>query len=324
LSESTKAAVVSAVITGIFTVLAGVVVYFCTTNEPELSYSVVGGPALSNALGAKRIFVVEVRNAGKKEVSQTLTQVILKNGELSEAASEATAGVKLTEEKGPHLIDIRADLLNPGDVVKVSFLASLTTSGAEPNVVVRAPGVKASAETSKSNRLFDLSDPLKLAAFILPVIAAVLSTFLVAARVGFFGRLPGLAGTSGSGATLDRSELVAYLCAACGLYEESHQLRFGGSEVSWRGTSDFLLQRLQQVDSSLHMRYEAALRALLQFSNASAASRKAIRCAVDSIAQSPITDAEFQQIESNRIREGDDPILWRQQVKSFVGALGLN
>ncbi|WP_156885437.1 hypothetical protein [Massilia niastensis] len=318
-SESTKSALISAVLTGIFTVLAGVAVYFFTTKEPELVYSVVGGPALSNALGAKRIFVVEVRNEGKKEVSQTLIHVALKGGELSEAASEASPGVKVLEEKTPNLINIKADLLNPGDSVKVSFLASLVTTGIEPTVAVRSPGVKATAENSKLDEKSILANPNKIMAFILPI-AAALASYLVSARVGRIRRI--VEGRSPN-PSLDQSEITAYLCAACGLHEEANQLRFGGSEVSYRGTSDFIMQKALQADATLRIRYEAALRALLHFAPTSTNSRKSIRYAINSISSNQITDEEFEQIEGNVIKEGDDPIVWRRNVTSFVSQLGI-
>lgn len=122
--STTKTAVVTAVLTGIFTVAAGVATYWLTTKEPE-PYSVAGGPALAASTGSKRIFVVELRNSGRKEVSQAMVHLSVKQGELTETASEASAGVKLTEERTSRQVEIRADLLNPGDIVKVSTLISL-------------------------------------------------------------------------------------------------------------------------------------------------------------------------------------------------------
>lgn len=140
--SGTKTAVITAVLTGVFTVLAGVATYWFTTKEPALSYSVIAGPAVSGAGGTKRIYVVEVRNSGSKEVAQTLVQLALKTGELTEVAAEATPGVKMTEEKTARQIDIRADMLNPGDTVKLSLLMSLVPPETEPIVTVRAPGFK--------------------------------------------------------------------------------------------------------------------------------------------------------------------------------------
>ncbi|QNA90230.1 hypothetical protein G4G28_20135 [Massilia sp. Dwa41.01b] len=309
MTESTKTAIITAVLTGIFTVVAGVATYWFTTKEPELSYSVVGGPALSNASGSKRIFVVEVRNDGKKEVAQTLIQVSLKFGELSEAASEASPGVKLAEEKTQHQIDIRADLLNPGDAVKVSFLTALASQNGQPTVVVRAPGVKAIAESSKSNNPLDIA----LLPLILGTLAAVLSTFLMAARIGFLGRLVGFAGPS-----LDQSEISANICAACGLHDEANRLRFGGPEISYRGTADFLLQQALSVEEPRRKKYDMALRGLLLFADTTPNTQYTIRYAIEFLAGSPISDADFEELKNKKTREGEDPVVWRQRLVTFV------
>lgn len=312
MTESTKTAIITAVLTGIFTVLAGLATFWFTNKDPELSYSIAGGPALSNALGAKRIFVVEVRNAGKKEVAQTLIQIDLKSGELNEAASEASPGVKVIEEKTPHRIDIRADILNQGDVVKVSFLASLNTPGSYPVVTVRAPGVKAVAEATNADRSFDLKDTKGWLSLLLPALAAVLSTFFIVARIGFLGRfLP-------SSFSLNQSELCAYVCAACGLYEEADQLRFSGGEISYRGAGDFLRQKAQRLDAAQRKPYETALRILLLYSKLAKGSEDSIRAALDSIISIPMTDLEVAEIRRNAITEGDNPIIWRQRVDSFI------
>ena len=155
MSESTtKTAIITAILTGVFTVVAGFTTYWLTTKEPELTFSVVGGPTLVGITGTKRIFVVEVRNSGKKEIAKTLVQLALKGGALSEVASEARPGVKLTEEKTQHQVDIHADSLNTGDFVKVSFLTSHVSPDAEPKVVVRAAGVQAIEESKKREGLF--------------------------------------------------------------------------------------------------------------------------------------------------------------------------
>lgn len=313
MTDSMKTAVVTAILTGVFTVIAGVATYWFTNKEPELSYSVAGGPALSSDSGAKRIFVVEVRNAGKKEVVQTLIQIDLKDGDLNEAASEASPGVKVVEEKTPHRINISADVLNQGDVVKVSFLASLISRDADPVVTVRAPGVKAVAEATKIDHAFDLTQSKRLLPLLLAALAAVLSTFFIVARIGVFGRL-----TSFSSSGLDQCELAAYICAECGLYEEADQLRFGGGEISYRGAGDFLRQKAQRLSASQRQRYETALRTLLLVPRLAPNSLISIRSAVDSIAAIPMTDVEIETMRNNIVVENDDPINWRQRVNSYI------
>jgi hypothetical protein len=318
-NESTKTAIITAMLTGIFTIAAGIATFWFTTKEPELAYSVVGGPALSSALGTKRIFVVEVRNTGKKEVGQTLVQIALKSGELSEVASEASPGVKLVEEKTLHLTDIRADLMNPGDAVKVSFLASLTPPGSDPTVVVRAPGVKAVAESSKRDHPFNLTEPEGLLSLLAPALAAVLTSFVLLSRTGLIEKL----GLPTIGSSLDQSELCAYVCEACGLHDEADRVRFGGGEISYRGVADFLRHRAERLGIADRVRHETAMRALLLVSSMARGSSRAIRAGIDAIALAPLTDIEFEETKRQAFNEGTDPTVWRERINSFVHTRGL-
>jgi len=312
MTESTKTAIVTAVLTGVFTVIAGIATYWFTNKEPELSYSVVGGPALSNVAGSKRIFVVEVRNAGNKEVAQTLIQIDLKGGDLSETASEASPGIKLTEEKTQHKVDIRADLLNPSDTVKVSFLAALTPSETEPVVTVRSPGVKAVA-ASKGENLFDLKSTKGLLSLTAPALAAVLSTFIFMARVGVLGRI-----LPGNVSSLERPELMAYLCSTCGLHEEANLIRFSGAEITYRGVGDFLRQKAQQQNPTDQRKYDIALRGLLLCGPMVKESVDVIREAINTIGIRAITEAEIEELRKNNLVEGNKPNEWRQRMDRFV------
>ena len=315
MSESTtKTAIITAVITGLFTVIAGVTTYLITTKEPELAYSVVGGPTLSSANGSKRIFVVEVRNSGRKEIAQTLVQLSLQSGELSEVASEASPGVKLIEEKGQRQVEIHADMLNPGDLVKVSFLTSLLPANAEPKIVVRAPGVQATAESQKRDDFFGKGKSTGLFALLASALGAVTSSFLIVSR----SRIARKLGVPSVGSSIDQSEVGAFVCGACGLFEESDRLRFGGSEISYRGTADYLRHRALQVPPEERAKYSIALRALLLNKVISSRSFSTIRAAIDAVGHDPLDDTEYNQILEQAIDEGDEPVVWRTKVESYV------
>jgi hypothetical protein len=317
-SESTtKTAIITAVLTGVFTVVAGIATYWLTTKEPELSFSVVGGPTLTGTTGTKRIFVVEVRNSGRKEITQTLVQLALQGGELSEVASEASPGVKLTEEKTQRQVDIRADSLNPGDFVKVSFLTSLASPYIEPKVVVRAPGVQAIAESGKRGGLFGKGTLSDLLVLLAGALGAVMSSFLLLSR----SRISRKLGLPSPGSSIDQSEVGAFVCGACGLFEESDRLRFGGSEISYRGTADYLRHRALRAAPEERPKYNAALRALLLNQAISTTSFSTIRAAIDVVGTEKLSDTEFNQIRGQAIDEGDEPVVWREKVEAYVRTL---
>lgn len=311
--STNNTAIITAVVTGFFTVLTGVATYWLTTKEPELAFSVVGGPTLSSATGSKRIFVVEVRNSGRKEIAQTLIQLSLQGGELSEVASEASPGVKLVEEKGQRQVEIRADMMNPGDLVKVSFLTSLLSADSEPNVVVRAPGVHAVAESQKRDGLFGNGRLADLLALLAAAFGAVVSSFFFP-RSKFARNL----GVPSSGLSIDQSEVGAFVCGTCSLFEESDQLRFGGGHISYRGIADFLLHRALQVPHAERAKYSTALRALLLNKEISSLSSSAICAAINAVEHESIDETEYKQILGKAIYEGVEPVVWRESVQSYV------
>lgn len=312
--SSTKTAVITAVLTGVFTVIAGVATYWFTTKEPELSYSVIGGPTLPGDLESKRIFVVEVRNSGRKEITQTFVQLALKSGELNEVATEATPGVKLTEDKNARKVDINADLLNPGDSVKISLLTSLTSPDALPNVTVRAPGVKAVAESNQRDRFLSLDNPEDILKLLAPAFAAVVTSFMLLSS----SRLGSKLGLKGISSSIDQFEVVSYICDACGLFEEANNFRFSGVEASYRGAADYLRHRALKVPTEDRIKYETALRALLLSDMIASRSVESIRWAIDAIGVTRIADDEFKELRKQALDEGSNPTLWRERVDAYA------
>jgi hypothetical protein len=315
---NTKSAIITAVLTGVVTIIAGVAVYWITTKEPALTYSVVGGPTLAGANGSKRIFVIEVRNTGRKEIPQTFVRIALPNGELSEIASEASPGVKLQEAKSQRQIELNADLLNPSDVVKVSFLASLVSTGSEPQVVVRAPGVTASAGSTdeKVEGMFGtklFSSILML--FVAALSAAVSSLYLMLSRSKIAQRL----GVSPRNKpSLDQAEVGAFVCGACHLYEEAERLRFGGTDTSYRGMADYLRHQAARANRDQLPRYEVALRALLLTGGISPNSVGAIVAAIRAVGGRDFADEELARLQELAIHEGVNPVAWREQIESYA------
>jgi hypothetical protein len=312
--SSTKAAVITAVLTGVFTVIAGLATYWISTKDPELSFSVAGSPSLPATVGVKRIFVVEIQNSGRKEIQGTYIQLALPGGEISEVATEASPGVKLVEEKQSRQAAWNADLLNPNDTVKISFLATQPSADINPKITVRAPGTTA-AEISKKplDTLFS-GHTEKLQFLFIPALAAVLSSFLLLSRT----RVAKTLGFGQETSPLDQSEITALVCAACGLHEESERLRFGGSEVTYRGTADYLVQRSILVEPEKRWRYALSLKAMLLFDGL---ADSAIVCIHDGIAQitgAPISEQEIKRIEALATREDKNPVEWRKTLLRFA------
>jgi hypothetical protein len=310
--SGTKIAIASAILTGIFTVLASIATYWLTTKEPELSYSVIGGPTLtvtsdSKSAELKQIFVVEVNNTGKKEVSQTLIQFVMPNGTLSEIGSEASPGVKIQQTKMANQVELVADSLNPGDVVKVSLLVTLNGVSSEPRVAVRAPGVQATKKTTEKADQGNWGKILSI-----PVGSAALA---IALTWAFSLRKSGPLRISSS---LDQHEIIAFICEQCGLYEEASKFRFSANEPSYRGSADYLLCQAKRSEPGRKNFYRTALLTMLLVEGINPVSEENIRYAVGEISDEPMTEADFSQVKALAMREEQKPIIWRKRVSVFV------
>lgn len=314
--STTKTAVVTAVLTGVFTVLAGLATYWITSKDPELSYTVAGGPSLPVNSGTKRIFVVEVRNSGKKEIPQVFLQISVPDGELSEVASEVSAGVKLVEDKNAKRTEARADLLNPNDVVKVSFLASLPSTSSEPTVAVRAPGVIAINKSTKAESLFSKDNPQTLLVLLTTAMTAVLSSLFLLTR----SRLGRAVGLGLGNASLNQSELCAYICDTLGLHDDAHELRLAGDAVSYRGAADYLLSRARRQPLELQPKYDLALQALLIRKSLPEPTVTVLRHSIGALLGRELSDAEYKKLQELAVDEEDHPLQWRKTIQSLVSA----
>lgn len=304
-----RAAIITAVLTGIFTVLAGVVTYWITNKQPELGYTITGGPALPALNGSKRIFVVEVVNSGSKEIAQAYIRVSLPAGEFSEIAAEATPGVQIREDKLPRQLEIKSDLLNPGDTIKIAALIAQPFSGMDPAVIVRAPGVKAIDQTKKTSEFWRDAKYQSALLVLISSVAAAIASLILRPRSTVSRAL----GISTGGFTLDQSELCAYICGSYGLAEEADRLRFGGSEITYRGAADYLKLRALRLplgDRQLHIR---ALRALLFQKKLTPQSIGVIVKSIEELGGA-ISSDEVDEIRSRSIEEGVDSVGWRSLI----------
>lgn len=308
MSESSiKPAVITAIITCIATIAAGVATYWLTTKEPELAYTVSGGPSLEGASSSKRIFLIDVQNSGKKEIAQTYVRIGMPGADLAEVQVEASPGVKLKKESEQGFTALYADSLNPGERVKVSFLASMGSVRGDPQIIVRAPGVTATnlSADSSSSLLFK-NNSIDYVFFAMGF-AALLSSFLIRYRNSRH-----LGGTSG--VSLESNELCAFICDSSGLSREARAVRFSGAELSYRGFADYLASECLKVPEEDQYKYLHALKAMLYVSPLAGASRNSIENWIRHISKGAVTDDEFIQIKKDSFAEGENPTAWREKI----------
>ena len=310
-----KQTIIAAIITGLFTIAAGVGTYWFTQKEPALTYSVVGSPILPGTGDAKQIYVIEVRNTGRREVSNALAEVGLRSAKIEESASESSPGLKLKEEKRDSSFSVNADTINPGEYMKLSLLLSSKSGEFSPSVIVRAPGVNASLLDPGKK-----SESVEKLPILLSALAATFSVLIGASPI--VRRILGFSPMSirMAAASLDQNEVSSYICARAGLDEESRLFRFSLSDCSYRGAADFLMFQGLKSEESVRPKYIAALKAFLLNERMSDVSIASIKRAIRILSSEPFEEASLTKLTSSAIGEGDDPAELRNRIDSFLAA----
>ncbi|MNO62158.1 hypothetical protein D3C76_528300 [compost metagenome] len=296
-----KIALITAALTGAFTVAASFATYWLTNKSPEMVYTLIGGPSFSSPEGAKRIFVLEVNNKGSKEIRNAFIQVSLPTGELSEVAADATAGVKISETRSKTEFELTADVLNPDDPVKISLLTTQQNNGPAPKVVARAPGITASDisnKPAKNNFIYIFSAVTTIA-----VLAQLLSSFVTSR---YRKKNPK------SGTSVTAREHSCFIFGACGLKNEIPYIG-----PSYRSAAD-LLMALSTDSDTTRIQALVALKALLLIGRVESSSLRVIKHHILQVSQSSFTEDEFNSIRATASEEKDDPVKWRININKFI------
>jgi len=301
LKDSVKIALITAGLTGVFTVAASFATYWLTNKSPEMVYTLVGGPSFSSPEGAKRIFVLEVNNKGSKEIKNAFIHISLPTGELSEVAADATAGVKISETRNKSAFELNADVLNPEDTVKISLLTTQQNSGSAPLVVARAPGITATDITNKpakSNFDYIIGGITAIA-----VLAQLLSTFVTSR---YKKKNPK------SGTSISAKEQSSFIFGTCGLTNEIPSIG-----TTYRSAADLLMALSTHSDKS-RTQALVALKAHLLVSRLEESTLRVIKHHISQITNSTFTEEEFKKLRDAATEEKDDPVKWRANIYQFT------
>ena len=320
-----KQVLVTAAITCVFTVAAGVVTYLIVTKEPGLAFTVSGGPTLESPDGAVAIFVVAVRNPGRKEVENLKARIEIPEGLLNQATYSASPGVAVSEATGPKSYGLDVRTLNPSEEVTLSAMVTTPDPDVPPIISVRGKGIVAEQEApgqrpERQQLVFLLAGALSA------LLGLTTSMFTLTNR--FRRHLPGiLAGVPrralSSGRQIgpfDRNEDVALVLEIVGLREEAAAFRFAPSECSYRGAGDFLHGRATSAPPDEQRRFLSALKALLLIKNLTEDSRLIIERAVRGLSAAGDIEAQLEAIREASLYPDAAPIEFRDAVERIVAA----
>lgn len=149
-----KQILLTAVITCVVSIVAGVVIYLITTKNPKLSYSVTTGPTLSIQGEHKRILSVEVVNSGRRDIDDVAATIQIENGKIEEVTYETSPGLTLTEDRQESSYNLKAASLNPDEKLSISLLATLTDPEIIPVIAARGNGITGSLREDEKNKYF--------------------------------------------------------------------------------------------------------------------------------------------------------------------------
>jgi hypothetical protein len=133
---------VGALLTAMFAIGGNLISHYLTTPKSAvLLYALSQGPSLPTSGGSKEIYLVNVRNAGGKELSDVVAEVDLKRGTIEQGAWRASEGVTALDNRSSTSYQVRVPLLNPGEHVSIATMMTIPEGGADPEVAARAVGV---------------------------------------------------------------------------------------------------------------------------------------------------------------------------------------
>lgn len=149
MSEMKKAVLLS-IIAGLFT-LAPKFYDEISEQKANLEYSVFNGPLLETEDLHKTIVSIEIKNTGKKILSDAVA-IVESNSEIESVGLISSAGLepkfKLTNDK---LLKVSSEKMHPGDKLTVSVMLSSKVNILPPSIAIRSDEVIGVINTSRKD-----------------------------------------------------------------------------------------------------------------------------------------------------------------------------
>lgn len=133
--------IATAILTGILTIIGGLIVYYVTRQEPELRYSITKADPFYGSSTATAIYKLEISNTGKKEIDGLMATITFPDETVADRRVTSNSGVIFTEKAAKDSDQVEADVFNPGDRIDASFLVNFEIAPLDPKVSVRGKGV---------------------------------------------------------------------------------------------------------------------------------------------------------------------------------------
>lgn len=230
----------TALVTGVVTIVTGVILSKLQVHEPSLVYSTVETIPFAGQNQVVGIYQVSISNEGNKEVEEVDAFIRVIGAKIEQRRVSAAPTLAFSDELKTDSITLHFPRINPSETVQLSILA---TAPAElprrSEVALRARGLSGKEKTNDEKEKFGT------------VFAAVL-TALVGATAGlssFFMRAVGRSKRDLAAALTriqsgkhsgNQRHVLAYLCDLHGLYDEAERYRTLNAEAQYWSESDRL------------------------------------------------------------------------------------
>lgn len=221
-------AIIPALVAGFFS-LAPKIYDVITEPKSELAYNVVDGPGLDIQGKIRKIYSVEVRNSGKKALSNIHAELRVSNGQIEQFKIEDASGIKPSTDLLNDTLSVNADNLHPTESFIIS--AMLLMPALDTNVAFNLRsketlGKIRSEDSPKKNTKLD----------IIGAVLAGFSVFFMATLVAS-GRIPLIKTLMMGG----KQDILYYITARVGLTDITNQLRAFDTSLTYLRTADIFL-----------------------------------------------------------------------------------
>lgn len=265
----------STIVTGIMTIVTGVLLSYIQNREPKLVYMVSDTSPFRGTDKNFAIYNLSISNSGGKAISNVVSTIKVPLASFDDAEITAPETLKVNRADIKDGLEFSVSELNPKEMIEISVLVS---SQAElpkrPNVAVRGSGQTGLPKTSQQKTKFGAP------ALVSAIVGAYSGMFLMFLML-FAKRktlLKDLISILGRGTvSSNQNEIFVYLCSIHGLTNDVNEYLSVRREILYRTESDrFATIALDNPFSEEAEKRKKILEQLIEFAPHMATSSRAI------------------------------------------------
>jgi len=288
-----KQILVTALITGIITVGAGMLISHFQTREPRLTYSAEDALPLEGPVENIAIYHVRIENSGKKVVEDIACQLSFSKATIKQSRVILEPSITYDEIILSNVYRIEISNLNPEETVILSVLASSPEQlPNRPKISLRSKGVTG-VEASE-----DRGNGMNWVLIVLSTITMFAMTYVIIRTTGLTRRLglTFLEDYDESKHGDDQRQILSYLCGIHKLNEEVERYLNMSSETSYWAESDrFAMLAVGNPTGEQATKYKSVLEDLLIYGTINQKSEGIIHYNIARIAKSQTNDEEANE-----------------------------